>query len=55
MPNGTIRLGRKAHAAPLLREAGSLGLNQRSVDPVANPMCWANGETDPHRAKEGTL
>jgi hypothetical protein len=34
---------------------GSLGLNQRSVDPVANPMCWANGETDPRSAKEGTL
>jgi hypothetical protein len=55
MPNGTIALGRKAHAAPPLREAGSLGLNQRSVDPVANPMRWANGETDPHNAKEGTL
>jgi hypothetical protein len=55
MPNGTVGLGRKAHAAPLLREAGSLGFHQRSVDPVANPMHWANGETDPHRAEEGTL
>jgi len=29
------------------------GLNQRSVDPVANPTRWANGETDPRSAKEG--
>jgi hypothetical protein len=55
MPNGTSGPGRTAHAAPLLREAGSPGFHQRSVDPVANPMRWANGETDPRSAKEGTL
>ena len=55
MPNGTVAVGRTAHAAPPLREAGSSRLNQRSVDPVANPMCWANGETDPLSAKEGAL
>jgi hypothetical protein len=42
----------------LRRHRGRQGarlLDQRSVDPVANPMCWANGETDPRSAKEGTL
>ena len=55
VPNGTIGLGRTAHTAPLLREAGSPGFHQRSVDPVANRTRWANGETDPRNAKEGTL
>ena len=55
MPNGTSGPGRTAHTAPLLREAGSPRFHQRSVDPVANPTRWANGETDPRNAKEGTL
>jgi hypothetical protein len=37
------------------RQGARPGLNQRSVDTVANPMRWANGETDPRRAREGTL
>jgi hypothetical protein len=55
IPNGTCGLARTAHAAPLLREAGDPGFHQRSVDPVANPMRWANGETDLRSAKEGAL
>ena len=49
------RAGPKGARCAAMREAGSPGFHQRSVDPVANPMCWANGETDPRSAKEGTL
>jgi hypothetical protein len=44
-----MALANQANAIMLagLREAGARRLRQRSVDTVANPTRWANGETDP--------
>jgi hypothetical protein len=52
IPNGTCGQVQTAHPPPIRQGGTEQGFHQRTVDTVASPMRWANGETDPASSLE---